>query len=805
MADWAVSVNAVYFFDRKSLEMNRVKENKAKLEGLLQVWSRSYHPKLVHTASFLSRLQKDWDSCSICHSMFANPFEDGRRLVFSSLFRYAAEKETETAIGVMSQLSRQLRTSPTGGESPDREISGNNASKGVSSEKKSSAENDTPLECHYLLASAGSGKTQHLIDKLSENYGFYLTSGAISDDHGTGDDAGEAHYQPRTTGSSRDTKLLHDTTNMPWLKSNGVFNASKLLGDRVDKLISCRLCLLGRVIKLSANQSLDFTFNPKIWLQYQLSCQGEQDSFRRLFRLSIIAREPIYLYIPQVQFGQKGFLWCLDEVQCDLSELSSDPHLWIPTIISTPIPIDVITMLESLVRSLARFHGDITTHYFAGSCFLSGTALNIHKVRASVAAVHRFENDLYSEIAPVHEKFDTPFILVTNEQEFNKLFRRRMTGLLDRLLFRLRTPDSQTSFFQSTCSRDAVLLPANPRGFDSSSSLDNFRQYSGGSAGSLSTDDIIQKIELFMNDIRRNSISFRGRHRWSVYYIESLLTRFLQDKGLTSKAIDEVAKAAESTLKKPLKRRVKDLANMPERRAMLKNVFNMAFDADLFGRSRILPLKSGADLIEQALGYVERAESKGVEALQVCLAERMVVDSVMDYLKETGELETLVDDYIHENQFHEGAFGDAAEVALAASILKSQTLPQSENFISAFQTVYKISATGCEFKDDANLANCFLEKGLGLRSDYGLPKSGEMGLTDWLRRVRVGGYRPTFLFPEKVAGPDLMFVFKEREGTRRVVFAIQVCTLCSYISKLIADFVFFIAKNRTSWRCRTEK
>ncbi|KAL9112077.1 MAG: hypothetical protein Q9187_007836, partial [Circinaria calcarea] len=136
------------------------------------------------------------------------------------------------------------------------------------------------------------------------------------------------------------------------------------------------------------------------------------------------------------------------------------------------------------------------------------------------------------------------------------------------------------------------------------------------------------------------------------------------------------------------------------------------------------------------------------EAVRVYLAERIIVDSVIDYLMETGEMETLVHDYLHKNQFHEGAFGDTVEVGLATSVkrLSSQTLPQSERFTSVFQTVYKISTKpgDCALKQDARLVDYFLEEGYGLLSDWRPPK-----------------------------GPDLMFVFKEREGTRRVIFAIQ--------------------------------
>jgi hypothetical protein len=267
-----------------------------------------------------------------------------------------------------------------------------------------------------------------------------------------------------------------------------------------------------------------------------------------------------------------------------------------------------------------------------------------------------------------------------------------------------------------------------------------------------------------------------------VCYTEKLLERFLRDGALSDRAIDEVAQSTRSTLIRPLKSRVKHLADVPTKSGLMKDVFNIALDADLFGRSRILNLKEGGDLIEQALGHVDTFASEGVEGVKVCLAERLVVDSVIEYFEETGKLEPLINDYLHDNQFHEGAFGDAAEVGLAASVknLSSESLSPQERFISVFQDVYWISENGCAFNADAGLANCVLVEGVGVARDYSPEEGGKLGLTDWLRRVCEGAPRPTFLFPEPVAGPDLMFVFKEKEGNRRVIFAVQVCGKCHW-------------------------
>lgn len=259
---------------------------------------------------------------------------------------------------------------------------------------------------------------------------------------------------------------------------------------------------------------------------------------------------------------------------------------------------------------------------------------------------------------------------------------------------------------------------------------------------------------------------------------------------ITDQTIDEVTEEAKRILKAPIKRRLEDLAKMPEKHIMMNDVFNMAFDADPFGRSRILCSNSSSELIEQALGYVESAASEGVEAVKVCLAERLIVDSVIEHLEKTCHLEPSVNEYLNANQFYEGALGDATEFGLAASVyrLSSQTLPPREDFVSAFDTAYSISARGCTFNEKPNLANFFLEKGDGLRRDYKSADGKDLDLKGWLQRVREKAPRPTFLFPEKDAGPDLMFVYKERAGTTRIVFAIQVSTPYSRNTNHKSDF-----------------
>ena len=62
--------------------------------------------------------------------------------------------------------------------------------------------------CYYLLAAAGSGKTHHLMDVLSKEFGFYLSSGAINDRRG-------ALFSPYHGGINRHaTSIQNDANSM---------------------------------------------------------------------------------------------------------------------------------------------------------------------------------------------------------------------------------------------------------------------------------------------------------------------------------------------------------------------------------------------------------------------------------------------------------------------------------------------------------------------------------------------------------------------------------------------------------------
>ena len=601
-----------------------------------------------------------------------------------------------------------------------------------------------PFTWCYLLAVAGSGKTHRLMDELSNTFGFYACSGAIND---VDLKSGEALYSARTMGASIDTQHLFRTTRSPWLRSKGIWTASRMLRLRCELLVTSRLDLFYRVVELYKD------LTPENWLRYQLSCRHERDSFAILFIFRIMRgiyeREPV----PTTFLGTH-FLWCFDEVQDDLAEMVNKNGK------------NSTNILEHLI-------GSIRFKFSSNTAVLSGTALNFDKVKAVVDKSERAHNE------PSVSRLGSCFTLITQDSLFIELFQTRTAELLDILY----GSNSREDFLRKTYTGNKVFIPANERAFNDSDLFCRFDDYCRTfPAGEPPPKEaIIENLQEHTVRIVQTSLSFRGRYRWSVYYIEKLLEQYFIHGAMTEQVIEKVAEEAKRILKAPIKRRLHELARRPRQTQILKDVYNMAFDADLFGWSRILSSESSAELIEQALGYVETSEGEGVEAVKVSLVERLVVDSVMEHLEETKQLQPLVIDYVYANQFHEGALGVAAEVGLAYSVngWSSQELPQRREFLAVFDQVYKISGAGCRFNVNLDLDTFSFGKGEGLRRDYiqALPEryrpvqDGDLGLKQWLYLVCNEKLRPTFLFPEQVAGPDVMFVYRESEGRRRQSFS----------------------------------
>jgi hypothetical protein len=747
MADWATTIDFKYFVERK----NGVSNLYDFQEALLKSWAESGHQKLTNAANFLRKIQGDWSRfCQlwVCRGgKSATPFTDGLQELAKQLYLHSSKEEAKAAIEFMSQLP------------PDSPVRSPNIPPiGLT-------DDFYRTQCFYLLASAGSGKTQLMLNTLSEHFGFYFVSGAVETIESKNLLNGEELYRAKTTGASGDTRLLFHTTRQPWILQSQ--NSSiRSFERRCALLVECRLNLLCCVISESESDLSRFSLKPWHWLQFQLSCESGRDSFQRMFRLSILGevfpRFTLGSTLPRGKWNQSSRLvWCFDEVQCDL----------VPVFASS-----TTTILEKCFSNIIDMNRSSFYHF----SILAGTALNLHVAKAVVEEVKAAAYSRGPTYFPAQITLPT-FALMDTDEKFIKLLDFRLDLMLDLMW----DAESSQAFERNVYRKPEAFIPGHAETFKNDSLFVAFQdqryQKYGLFYGKLKDEAHKITFGCFHDTIKsilRSSTLLWGRYRWSVCYIEKLFQSFICNQGLTEMNITKASEDVQRGAVTPLKRRIETLAQSTKNEPFLKDLFNMALDADLFSRSRVLRSREAAVLIQQAIGYVQEADSLDGKATQVCLAERPVVQAVWEYLREDKKIDTLVDDYIYANQFHASTIGFDAESRLAVSVnnLATKAMPQRQEFLAAFDTVHRISTLRCAIDTKLGLENYYLEKSQGApQSTTGYVK--ETRLEKWLQLVHDEAPRATFLFPSEFAGPDLFFVLKEDvlNGVKRLICSVQVC------------------------------
>lgn len=664
------------------------------------------------------------------------------------LYEQALQEKSAKAIEFLSRLPAQVHQSHAGANIEHDEPG-------------------APFEVQYLIATAGSGKTFKMFTALTKRFGFYLVSGAAP--YRTAPQS-EDFYRPHTRGASGDTQLLFDTWR--YFQDGDHWKSG---WDSVSYQSRCSLLLQNRLrfflqVREQWN-SLKRQLQPWHWLCLQFSFDKDTDYFRRLYRLILLTGDlssgsNSHDYGPMASRWDKissdlSFLWCLDEVQCEISMDfgSQDAH----------------TTLSCLFAAGVKFPG---LHNY----LVAGTALKVFEILVDVKfglmAGKYSTGDielLYPHMPPVIPL--TRFDLVQNDDQFKILQTKRIADVFEVLW--AASDDGRSNY-----RRVQSVLMGNEHILDDSAFLERFHLYRSdkGLFDGMNQEQAVQTtmstFDAISFHINRYSIPLRGRYRWSVRYIEKLLSLFIEYGQLTEQLVRDASKYVQDLVKLPLRQRIEAMATL-EDKTLVQDVFEMALQADLFGRSRILKDAGAALLIEQAIGYVEYSGQPPQENISaddtvphVSLAERLVVDAVMDYLKAANLLESLADEKIAPLQYSASGFGFYAEEHLARSI-HAKTIPTRQGFLSAFDEVYNISETNAASGIQLHL------EGFSLAHDPGQAASRFTDSKDvavWMRQVRQNEPRETFLLPSTFAGPDVIFLLHKKTdgGVERLVCAVQV-------------------------------
>lgn len=766
IADMAEALSVSFFLPPR--RPGHTTEQSAKL---LQYLVSSGPSRLTLAATFVQRIQlhlnqleQQWRAANpggwVLGDWFTGEylFTKGLKFLVEKFERKVMEQESDKAIEFILKLehkSRPLHNSI----GPTDTVSGN------------------PSEICYLLAAAGSGKTHRMFKMLEEKFGFYIVSGGVGDQENW-QDVGDRLYQPRASTASRDAKLLMRILDQEWTSPYWEhMNRSRSelwFDDRCRLLLKNRLLLLLFVSHKSCERR--FALQPWHWLQYQLSCNGDSDPFSRLLRCLFFSERDAFDF-PLVEAINEDtpYLWCFDEVQCDLDEMNP-----ISTNSGQYDPHSSMSTLSATITSLLILRG-------SHSSILAGTALNLGRIEEEVRAgielafeVRDSEDHEYSKPCP--RALDRCH-LISNDEDLDALLEPTIGSLLE-IIWDATSPVLPTYEPQLIGSRLGASLVGNETILEDASFLNKFRQSRLEGVFGQQEQDVVGEIlaqfrsEKFWPEIKHHGIALRGRYRWSVCYIEELFRNLVLHGFLTKALVRKASKSVQETAKEPLRRRIQELAvsKDPQKKQVATDIFHMAIQFELYGRSRILNTASAAVLIEQALAYVQGVVEGKVE---VCLAERLVIDTVMEYLRKTYPPGSITDQNLGSWQYSPSSFGFISEDRLGEAIYsfahETQDEAKRRSFLLNFDSVYEISPTTTAGLTSLGLEDFVLEQELGPAA-MGLDENGDVG--QWLDQVVQGCPRQSFLLPSTSAGPDLMFVLcnKSMNPVRRLVCAVQVRT-----------------------------
>ncbi|EEU36522.1 uncharacterized protein NECHADRAFT_81200 [Fusarium vanettenii 77-13-4] len=261
--------------------------------------------------------------------------------------------------------------------------------------------------------------------------------------------------------------------------------------------------------------------------------------------------------------------------------------------------------------------------------------------------------------------------------------------------------------------------------------------------------------------ITSRSVGHRGRYRWSTIYIEEIM---LLSPKLASKnaslaeiraMIDQARKKTNEAAVEALKEQIRKM-KAAGKAQLVRDLFRAGIRAEIMSTPTIFQDQSYAELVTYGFALTERDG----ETIKYTLAEPIAVHAIMEYLRTEGgeDYHDLMRQWLVDTQDdHEvqAMFGKATEWFVAMSLDRmfryqedyESTLPDLLNGSARRETLLKILAGSAS-----------------LNPQQSTPISKLGSIWEWMRLYRTEGHHsvPTFMFPDIMAGPDLVFILENR-------------------------------------------
>lgn len=547
-------------------------------------------------------------------------------------------------------------------------------------------------ESKLLFSVAGSGKTQRSFDLLYKAYGHYVVSGHISDDRSSV----ESIRMPRRGGASNDSKLIYKYTNII-----DQFSAMQYISKQL---------FLNRELALATFQQMYKGLSPPHWLLFQTACNNLPlgNEYHNVFRIGGFDPFTPTLQV-QLLHGTHGSLtdslldsirpirnnsgdapprlFCIDEAQCDLQKTSSG----------------FASGTSNLRGILDGMYGLITSLFLRAEHVISGTSLRLGEAKAAGDYMEGIEKDKANSVhlpIPYRKKpkvieQDFPLLGPSNDEGFRFLFRAHVERTIHRIVFLCRLDEKAVQshslwevFAPATgrlkkeefyrLAKEQLAQDQQPqqgnRNFtdmDAERMTEKICRHFGCPAPDAST--IVVKHKDRWNRVVVHSRPLRGRYRWSVIYIEHLLSEYFLEQKLDEKAIRLQSKECQKLVKGDLRKRLQELqrSNKAEHVHMLEDLSWTAVRADLMHKPTILKDDRSMELITEGFAVTQGdqvADGPGPRGpKKQWLAEHLAVAAVIEHLREEDakNYENILQDLLFDIQDDASGFGKASEFFLA--------------------------------------------------------------------------------------------------------------------------------------------
>ncbi|KAI8717224.1 hypothetical protein NCS52_00797600 [Fusarium sp. LHS14.1] len=261
--------------------------------------------------------------------------------------------------------------------------------------------------------------------------------------------------------------------------------------------------------------------------------------------------------------------------------------------------------------------------------------------------------------------------------------------------------------------------------------------------------------------ITSRSVGHRGRYRWSTIYIEEIM--LLSQKLASENAslveiramIDQARKKTNEEAVEALKEQIRKM-KAAGKAQLVRDLFRAGIRAEIMSTPTIFQDQSYAELVTYGFALTERDG----ETIKYTLAEPIAVHAIMEYLRTEGgeDYHKLMRLWLVDTQDdHEvqAMFGKATEWFVAMSLDRmfryqddhASTLPDLLNGPARREALLKI-----------------LSKSVSLNPQQSTPISKLGTIWEWMRLYRTEGCHsvPIFMFPDIMAGPDLVFILESQ-------------------------------------------